>query len=270
MSLSDRYPRAKQVASDIKFWIGFVILIVGLIGSFFIWGKEGFFDFVRNNIQIIWMTTVSIIVLVLLVWNWRLRQRLFGGYRDDFKNLDGWDFEGQGWRRKPDDVLSIKGSWGLTKVGSHWENYIVTFRTKIINKCLGVIIRARDSDNYYMFQIWTDKVRPHRRIIVPVVNIMVPEGSEDESSQSPTIEYKSDWLLDNNNPEFKSIPIKPALDDWFDVKIVVKGQSINLFLGRSFEHELPSILQIPTGKIGFRNAGNEEALVKNLKVTILI
>ena len=73
--------------------------------------------------------------------------------------------------------------------------------------------------------------------------------------------------MDHNNPEFEGVPIT-LKEDWFDVKIIVQGQSVHMYIQNELVFERPSFLQIPTGKVGFRNAGREEAYVKDMRVII--
>ena len=58
-----------------------------------------------------------------------------------------------------------------------------------------------------------------------------------------------------------------SLDDWFNVKVVVRGQAVLLYINEKLEFEYGSFLKIPTGKVGFRNVGSERALVRNVSVT---
>jgi hypothetical protein len=53
-----------------------------------------------------------------------MNRRFLGGFHDQFENLDKWDFIGP-WRIVDKGTLLVTGSdeGGITKVGSHWENY---------------------------------------------------------------------------------------------------------------------------------------------------
>ncbi len=264
------YQKVKNFVSELNFWIRFGIYITPLIVVFLIWGRGVFFPFIWENIQALWLVVLSASILLLLAWTWRLRQQLLGGYRDNFRDLDGWDYQGAGWRVKNGE-LSVEGSIGFTMIGVQWENYTFTFKAKIIDRCLGVIVRASDQNNFYMLQIKPDKIRPHRLVAVPdVVNDERSAEIKEKSSQLYISKHVLTWITEHNCREFKSIPITLTLNDWFDVKIIVRGQSLNLSIGENFEREWPSILQIPTGKVGFRNAGKEKASVKDVRVTLLI
>lgn len=276
MTWNKLYQSAQKVGAPLMFVVGIIssiLLVVGWTQIFFEWGKSGPFVLIRDNIGSLWLIAISAFIMALLLWTWRLRQQIVGGYSDNFRDLDGWDYEGP-WRLPEKGTLVVTGSdaGGITKIGSHWENYTFTFKAKIINKCLGVIVRAIDLNNYYMFQIRADKVRPHRRVTFPaIVSRELPDDSGEEPQGSTTIqhiEYKVIWQMDRNTPEFESVPITPNLQGEFDVKIIVRGRSVHLYINNETVFERPSLLQITTGKIGFRNNGNEEAHVKNVRVKL--
>ena len=63
------------------------------------------------------------------------------------------------------------------------------------------------------------------------------------------------------------MPICPNLNDWFAVKIEVKGQDVKIHINDQLAFSQSDFIQIPTGKIGFRNCGVEQALVKEVKVS---
>lgn len=276
MSWNDWYQSAKRGVADFALWGGAILLLISLIGLFSgwrEWGNSKYILFIRENSQAFWLVGLSIVVFGLFILTLRLRQQIIAGYSDNFSDLDGWDFEG--WRLAGKGTLVVTGSdaGGITKVGSHWENYSFTFKARIINKCLGVIVRANDLNNYYMFQIRADKVRPHRRVTVPMIishELSDDSGIEPQVNTVQHIEYKIIWQMDRNNTEFESIPISQSLNDWFDIKIIVRGRSVFFYINNKLEFERPSFLQIPTGRVGFRNNGNEEAYVKNVKVRLII
>jgi hypothetical protein len=58
------------------------------------------------------------------------------------------------------------------------------------------------------------------------------------------------------------------LTGWFKVKLKVHGESVKFYINDELIFEKDSILKIATGKVGFRNDGQESAFVKKVKVTI--
>lgn len=246
--------------------VGIFATGVGFLLKFFGWDKIGLFVFFKDNLHAIWIGAVTAIILLLFTWTFRLHRRFTSGFRDNFKgNLQvNWDFEGH-WRIPEKGTLLVTGpsdTGGITKVGAQWENYTFTFKARIIRACLGVIVRAKDLDNYYMFQIRADKIRPHRRVAVPHIEIQ-PEQQSQSAPQIKPIVFEKGWQI------FKpSTPLTHTLDDWFDVRITVRGESVIIYIDNNIVLQSESFLKIPNGKVGFRNSGSEEALVRNVKVML--
>lgn len=212
---------------------------------------------------------VSLIILTLFfvylfLQYLRIRNRITVGFKDSFKNpLNfNWDYIGN-WKITAQHELFVTGSdeGGISKKGAFWENYTLTLDCKIVRDCIGIIIRVNDIQNYYMLQINKSKVRPHRRISFAVTDI--PQG---QSTQNRVVINRVEvgWqVMDNIASDHGQ-----KLDDWFKVKVVVKGQSIYLYINDQLAFTKESFLQIPSGKIGFRNYGDEQALIKNVKVEL--
>lgn len=163
-----------------------------------------------------------------------------------------------------------------------WNDYNLSFKFKIIRECLGVIVRAVNLSNYVMLQIHlsTQGIRPHIRI---------------NGGWRP-------WEAQESNLEFgESI----SLDDWYQCNISCENKRINIELisadGKrkifnrgwtiptgsivfSFHqdgetkpsedqvtsNEKPTLVPFPIvldyGSIGFRNYGDEQALVKEVLI----
>jgi hypothetical protein len=203
-----------------------------------------------------------------------MNRRFLGGFHDQFENLDKWDFIGP-WRIVDKGTLLVTGSdeGGITKVGSHWENYTFYFSARIISKCIGFIVRAQDLNNYYMFQIRPDKIRPHFRMTVPMVlEEQIANVEEGAVRIHLPVNYIIKWLHDGttSSPEYHASPISQKLETWFDVKAEVFGQSVKIWINNELVFQQPALLRIPTGKVGFRNSISEEAYVKDAKVEIHI
>ena len=259
--------------------IGGLIIVVTSISQFFAWGDKGLFVYLRINFQNIWMIVVSVVVLGILVWATLFNRRFINRFTDNFKkDLSlNWDFEGQ-WRIAEENTLLVTGSdsGGITKIGSTWENYTFTCDAKITRKCLGVIVRAQDLNNYYMFQIRPDKIRPHRRIAVPLIedaitnepnndkeNINKSQPEEKDIAKYKFVKYDIIWQVFD-----PPTPINPRLDDWFKVKVIVHGESIQLYINNELRFQSDAFLKIPMGKVGFRNHMTEIALVRNVRVLV--
>lgn len=250
-------------------WIGYVTgiaFLFGVVSTFFEWGNKGPFLYLKNNLQSIWMWAITAAVLLLIIWTSLLRRRFKGGFRDNFKNSlqTNWDFKGN-WRTEKGTlfVRGPDGNGGITKVGALWENYTFTFKACIIKDCLGVIIRAQDLDNYFMFQVRTDRIRSHRRAAVPMVPDKTQQQPQEETPQMQPIQFKVGWQI-FDPPTL----LNRTLNTWFNCKITVHGESICIRINDDIVLKSESFLKIPTGKVGFRNQGAEEAQVKNVKVVL--
>jgi len=256
-----------------------LISSVGTIASFVLWiisiilGKkienpEGFiqiaFEFLYSNRTIIWICFVSFAILYLSYNLFRINRLFTLGFKDNFKsNLpDNWDAPGD-WRITENHELFITNSdcGGITKKGANWENYTMTFDAKIVNLCLGIVVRARDLNNYYMFQINKEQVRPHRRVSIPIFKTSKGAG---DSSEVSIAHYRIGWQIMDNI----SVYHLKQLNDWFKVKVKVTGQTICIQINNDLVFHRDNFLELPNGKIGFRNDGNEQAIVKKLKVII--
>ena len=219
-----------------------------------------------QNVEGLWIIAISVTVLLLIVWVSRLHRRFIRGYHDTFKHdlRTNWDFEGQ-WRIPEKRTLLVTGPddpGGITKAGAHWQNYTLSFSARIMRDCLGVIVRAQDLNNYYMFQIRRDKIRPHRRVAVPVVPVInLPQNPA--APQVQAVQFQIGWQVFD-----PPIDLAKPLDGWFTGRITVKGESVHIYINDDLVFQADSFLKIPTGKIGFRNHGIEQALVRDVRVIL--
>lgn len=257
--------------------LGALATVSGYLNSVFNWAQSGPLRWLAENRQTLWLWALTFLVGYLVVRTLILHHRLEGGFHDTFAgDLGNWDFKGP-WRIAEKGTLLVSGrdaegreveGIGLTRLGVDWENYTLTFRARIGDTCLGVIVRASDFNNLTMLQIRKDKVRPHNRALVPLlpqpVSVVSPqvEKSPDTLTVQP-LNFADAWqVLD------AGVPLNRPLDDWFDVRVVVKGQSVALYINDELVWEHPSFLHVPAGKIGFRNWSDETGFVRNVRVTL--
>lgn len=259
----------EYIATGLKWisWITAGATAFGFVLKFFEWGNKGPFLYLQNNLQSVWMWAITAVSLLLVIWTTLLRRRFTGGFSDNFKNnlQMNWDFKGN-WRIPEKGTLLVTGrdgSGGITKVGAQWENYTFTFKARIIRDCIGVIVRAQDLDNYFMFQIRADKIRPHRRVAVPMAPVQTQEQSPGATPQIQPIQFSVGWQVFD-----PPTPLSRKLDTWFSCRITVRGESVCIRIDDEIVLQSESFLKIPTGKIGFRNDGAEEALVRHVKVVL--
>lgn len=241
--------------------VGPLILLIGYISKFFEWGNKYLFVYFRDHYVTIWLISLTVVTIILSVWIIISNRQQHLGFSETFKGRleNNWDFFGT-WKII-DEKLLITGAdqGGITKKGSDWENYTLTFKAKITCSCLGVVVRARDLNNYYMLQINKKHIVPHLRASIPQI-----KNNSLDPINTPEIEMRVGWQI---YKEFIK-ELSRELNDWFTVCVKVSGQSVVMQIDNEIVFEKDLFLQIPKGKIGFRCHGEESAQIKNVKVQL--
>jgi hypothetical protein len=75
--------------------------------------------------------------------------------------------------------------------------------------------------------------------------------------------------IGSGESENLAVPLDQPLSDWFAVNIKVRGEAASIQINGKPVFHAESFLKNPTGKIGFRNSGNEKALIRKVWVTLL-
>jgi len=149
-----------------------------------------------------------------------------------------------------------------------WSDYKLSFEFKIIKKCLGVILRAINLSNYVMLQITLDGIRPHIRI---------NGGWKWWEHEEVKLEFTERLSLDKWYKcliycEQKSINIKifdganEILNRTWDIP---QGSLVFQFKKSEKDSEsisIPFPINLEYGSVGFRNYGEEKALIKNILI----
>lgn len=162
--------------------------------------------------------------------------------------MENWIFDDGCSELEGGEIEVLNSEKGcIYKAGLDWDNYIVTFKTKIVNQLSGWIIRALDLDHYILIQCGADKI-------------------------IRAIPRSGDWFVDD---EFSG-KSDSEVDDWFSVRIDVIGRQIKVFINDSyspsFNHRVDFFekYNLPLkGTIGFRCAHNpaiEDALFKDIRI----
>lgn len=262
----------RQFLDKLKRYFAQVLSITGLIGQLF--SIIGFFStlskketqglllFFKDNYLLLWLISLTLIVIAGSYWILLMNKRFIFGFTDSFRKDPklNWDFRGS-WTIADDNILVITGAdeGGITKKGADWENYSISFKAKIVNGRLGVIVRAYDLNDYYMLQINPSVIVPHQRISVPKI-----VGNSVDPLKGYKIEMQVGWKVYDELVK----KLSKELVDWFDVRIIVKDQSVSMFINNRPEFKLDSFLQISKGKVGFRCHGEEKALIKKIKIRL--
>ncbi len=221
--------------------------------------------FVQEHINTIYSVFILLALLYLYLVYRRLNRRLTIGFRDNFKgNLDrNWEYKGQ-WTIQDEDTLCVRASdeGGITKVGALWENYDFTFQAKIINKCSGWILRAQDLNSYVMLQCQRDVLVPHQKLAQPILQ-QAPNPSVQGSPAFVITSYQIGWRI------LPTITHNLHLDDWFNVKVKVRGSSVEVYINDSVVFHEDNVMTNPMGRVGFRCWGDEESHFRNVRVELI-
>lgn len=243
--------------------LGTISALIGYISGFTQWGNKYLFAFIKEHYLFIWLISLTLIIISIFYWVVKINKRFLHGFRDSFKSRlsDNWDYVGP-WKITDDNILVVTGSdeGGITKKGSDWENYSLSFKAKITSSCLGVIVRARDLNNYYMIQINKKAIAPHYRVSFPQIR-----NKSLDPMTGPEIEMKTGWQVFQNLIR----TLDKELTDWINVCVKVKGQTISMYINKELVFHEDSFLQIPKGKIGFRCHSTESSLIKDVNVKLL-
>lgn len=150
-----------------------------------------------------------------------------------------------------------------------WSDYRLKFEFKIVERCLGVIVRATNLSNYAMLQIEQSGIRPHVRI----------NGgwhvweSKDVNLIFPKVISLDRWYKCQLSCDKGSIGIEIINDN----KEKIFDRQWNLPVGSAifvFKKDgndttplnIPFPINLEYGSVGFRNWGSEQALVRNVLI----
>jgi hypothetical protein len=147
-----------------------------------------------------------------------------------------------------------------------WSDYKFDIEFKIINTCIGVLVRAVNLSNNIMLQITLNGIRPHIRL---------NGGWSIWESKDAGLSFQNNLSLDNWYRghffcEGNTITIK-----LYEKKEIIFDRSWEIPRGRiSFEFKrsenddnpvkIPFPINLEYGTVGFRNYKKETALVKNV------
>lgn len=217
------------------------------------------------NWQLVTTALLALAILYVFYRLYRLEKHSPISYSDNFKSTEdlkkNWHAEGEWTIPKPGELrVTQSHAGGITRVGQLWTDYCFEFTAVLEHDCIGWIVRAQDLSNYYMFQLWPDKLRPHVRYFDQWI---YPEES------------KLDFQVK------KRIPVRIRTEVLnIEVRIYVDGKEIytneKMFESKLIDLEekaggktrkfLAVVPAFSTGRVGFRQAGNESARFSKCRV----
>ena len=186
-------------------------------------------------------------------------QHVFDGERYDArKELSGWDqpnYNESSWQAASSSQPGIPTEWNISngtldvtggnevliKSGKTWSDFTLEADINIINTCAGIMFRANDASNGYMWQFNYGNLgtlRVHK-------------------------------LVNGSYTVMNSIPMGMQINTntWYHIKIVATGQDIKTYVNNTLVSDLNDNT-FSSGSIGIRNAVNEHAQYDNIKVTV--
>lgn len=192
------------------------------------------------------------------VVNMPLKRTAFSGdFTESFLDAGTWSVP-KTWAITPGN-MRVRGSATETEIGllkeKVWENFRMEFDVSLINnKGAAWVVRARDNQNYYLFQLASMKGSPQTTF----------QSFICENGQLRQLESPQRVAVDLNNPK-----------DQFHIIVELKGSKIEHFIevtSRPGERKRFGIIldsAFSNGRIGFGTRGDEEFIVYQVSVTPL-
>lgn len=270
-SSSSGYLRTKYfLKSHVSDLITSSIALIGLfLISVLIPCVAPYFPYIRDS-QIISNILQAVIILIsaVIVIYLRLREKKFyfisltrREHKDDWIGKGGFDYE------RIHNCFSITNSESgyIFSKCLTWSDYKFFFKFKISKDCLGVIVRAVNLSNYIMLQIQPNGVKPHIRINGGW-KWWEPEDTKMSFTNSLSLDKWYKCVLSCNKG---TIDIKLLDDDQplFERQWAIPdGKVVFPFKNDSLSIDIPFPINLEYGSIGFRNWGDEKALIKDILV----
>lgn len=188
-------------------------------------------------------------------------------FSDSFDTLDAWVNNGCA------TVTEEEGRRGIsvcghdlaciTSVGFSWENIEITFKAKIITNCLGLVVRAQDEEEFFMFQIGLDKkITPHKRSKYLNLTAFNTAGNNAGQQMISSSALVPRWIVYKT----ERLNCSDDLANWADYKIVLKRNTIKIFINNKEVYRNETIIDRNHGRVGFRCYAPEKACVADIKV----
>jgi len=189
----------------------------------------------KINVDIPVFLLLSIAIIAFIIYKLFFRTRIPKTdiiFKDNFRNLHKWVRENRNVTvRDSHLIVTASGKGCITKVGDSWRNLKIKFKTIIRSSNFSFIVRAKDLDNYVMIQCSLERIVPHYC-------------------------RNSEWRILSEKIE----KIDLETDQEYLVEIEVKEDSLKLFIdGVELFFDENILSDFKTGKIGFREHGNERA-----------
>jgi hypothetical protein len=138
---------------------------------------------------------------------------------------------------------------------------------KIVTRCLGVIVRAVNLSNYAMLQIEHNGIRPHIRINGGWA-IWEPKDVSLEFASTLSLDQWYRLFVTCDKDVVDIVLMENGGSILFERKWVIPRGWTKFLLGEEKDspipNQIPFSINLDYGTVGFRNYGNEQALIKNV------
>lgn len=169
--------------------------------------------------------------------------------------LDQWDAPATWEIIKDKDVsaLRIQGL-GFLKKGQQWDNYKIEFEIKINKESAGWVLRAQNSNSFYLFKLGSDRARgipknslvKYVRLDAQYLNSLKREDAPGAAGVTP-------------------LSIKVRNKDYYKVMVNVRGNTITHYID-GIQVDAWSDDTFSHGRFGFNASAIEQATIRNLVV----
>jgi len=219
----------------------------------------------------IFLSVVVIVIYLFVIIYLRSREKDFYFIPlDDRKNKDDWIGTGKfEYSRISESFLITQSDPGyIYSKCLNWSDYRYKFDFKIRKSCLGVVLRAVNLSNYVMMQINQAGIRPHLRINGGWnVWEAAAAGLVFDKKLAKEKWYTCELTCDKDVINIRIFYNKELLfdEEW----IIPVGNIVFSFPrgpGDPQPVNIPFPINLEYGSAGFRNSGDEKALIKNVLI----
>jgi hypothetical protein len=176
--------------------------------------------------------------------------------RESFINgLELWDAPPT-WeiiRDKEVNALRVQGL-GLLKKGGQWENYKVEFEVKVNKESAGWVLRAQNSNNFYLFKLASEKAKA-----VPKNSLVKYIRSEDKYLN--TLKREDAPGAAGVTP----LSFKVRNRDYYRIMLTVRGNTITHYID-GVQVDTWTDETFSQGRFGFNASAIEQATVRGLSI----
>ncbi|HEX2521932.1 MAG TPA: family 16 glycoside hydrolase, partial [Terriglobia bacterium] len=169
--------------------------------------------------------------------------------------LDKWDAPGTWEVVKDKDVSALRvQGLGFLKQGQQWDNYKVEFEVKVNKESAGWVLRAQNSNNFYLFKLGSEKARA------------IPKNSLVKYIRSDAQYLNS--LKREDAPGAAGVTplsIKVRNKDYYKVTVTVSGSTITHYID-GIQVDSWNDDTFSHGRFGFNASAIEQATIRNLVV----